>query len=140
MTETAQKIGMSSAAFRNASGLPRKGHRVSVQDLALLAARIQAEFPERMPLFARTSIRWGGLRQWNRNPALSLDLSRYGAVADGMKTGHTNAAGYCVVATATQTRKGAPPRRFIVVLAGLRSEAQRARETDRALKWALERG
>lgn len=142
MTERGEAIGLAASRFKNASGLPAQGHVMSLRDLAILTVRLERDFPEQMPMFGQRRMQWRGVRLRNRNPALRLDLRDLGAVADGLKTGHTNAAGYCVVATATQTIRepnGAPPttRRVAVVLAGLPTEAARAKETERALRWAL---
>lgn len=137
MTRRAQQLGLESAQFRNATGLPQPGHRISVADLARLADIIRRNFPERMGLFAEKSFEWSGVRQRNRNPALFLNLGR-GAKPSGMKTGHTNEAGYCVVASARKKLRKGDPVEVIVVLAGLESDAARRRETGAALRWALE--
>lgn len=137
MTARAQELGLESARFKNATGLPAQGHRISVADLARLAQRIRQDFPDRVALFSERTFAWSGVRQRNRNPALFLDLGRF-VSATGMKTGHTNEAGYCVVASARIARKGAPAREVIVVLAGLDTEAERARETEAALRWATD--
>ncbi len=136
MTARARELGLETASFRNATGLPADGHTISVADIAELSARLIAEHPERFGYFGEASMRYRGVRWWNRNPALSLDLGDLGARADGLKTGHTRAAGYCVAASAIiETADG--PRRVVVVLAGLPSERARARETEVALRWAI---
>lgn len=138
MTERARALGLETAVFRNATGLPAAGHRISVADLAALAAHIIDAHPDRRRYFRQQSVRWRGVRWWNRNPALDFDLSDLDARADGMKTGHTNAAGYCVTASAT-VRTPDGPRRVVIVLAGLPSESARAAEAERVLRWAAER-
>ncbi|MCI4666014.1 MAG: serine hydrolase [Neomegalonema sp.] len=135
MTARARRLGFKSAQFRNASGLPAAGHRISVRDLAKLAAYLVARHPKRFHFFGERSVRYRGVRRRNRNPALFLDLSDLKARADGVKTGYTSVAGYCVAATAVvSTRAGR--RRVVVVLAGLRTVGQRRRETRKLLRWA----
>lgn len=130
MTLRAQKMGLSSANFENATGLPHARHRISVADLARLSERLIRDFPDRVHYFAEQRFTWNGVTQANRNPLLGEDLG-----VDGLKTGHTNAAGYCISLSAQ--RDG---RRVVVVLAGLESEEARAREGRRALDWAYEVG
>ncbi len=137
MTRRAQELGLESAQFRNATGLPAVGHQISVADLARLAEIIRQSFPDRMPLFAEKSFEWSGVRQRNRNPALFVRLGRH-AKALGMKTGHTNEAGYCVVASARKKTRSGDRVEVIAVLAGLRSDQARRQETEAALRWALD--
>lgn len=137
MTARARALGLASATFRNATGLTAPGHEISVADIAALSAHLIAAHPGRLEYFGETSIRYDGVRWWNRNPALSFDLSDLGARATGMKTGHTRAAGYCVALSAVvATPEG--PRHVVVVLAGLPSEPARTREAERALRWAVQ--
>ena len=123
MTERARELGLHDSFFVNATGWPEDGHVMSVRDIALLAARLIRDFPQFYPLFAETSFTYNEIRQSNRNPLL------YGyAGGDGLKTGHTSEAGYGLAASAT--RSG---RRLVLVIAGLDSEQQRAREAERLL-------
>jgi D-alanyl-D-alanine carboxypeptidase (penicillin-binding protein 5/6) len=138
MTRRARALGLTTANFRNATGLPARGHEVSVADLARLAQVIRRDFPERMPLFSEKSFEWSGVRQRNRNPALFLRLGK-NVRPVGMKTGHTSIAGYCVVASARKTRRNGETVEVIAVLAGLDSERARERETEAALLWALDK-
>jgi D-alanyl-D-alanine carboxypeptidase (penicillin-binding protein 5/6) len=126
MNAKAVEIGLTDSNFVNATGWPDPGHEMSVRDLARLASRIVQRFPERHALFSIRDFTWEGITQSNRNPLLYLDIG-----ATGMKTGHTEAAGYGL--TATAERDG---RRIVVVLAGLESEQERRIEAEKLLNWA----
>ncbi|MEO1329714.1 MAG: D-alanyl-D-alanine carboxypeptidase family protein [Pseudomonadota bacterium] len=127
MTKRAREIGMRTASFKNATGLPDPEHLMSVRDLAILAQRIINDHPELYKIYSERSFEWAGVAQNNRNPLLYLDIG-----GDGMKTGHTEEAGYGIVGSAV--RDG---RRVIVVLAGLPSQQRRAREIESAISWAF---
>lgn len=127
MNETAEKIGLNNAHFVNATGLPHPEHKVSVEDLALLARRIIREFPEFYHLFSQKEFTFNGIKQGNRNPLL---YSLKGA--DGLKTGHTSEAGFCL--TGSAVRNG---RRLIEVMAGLESNKQRSEETESLMTWGF---
>lgn len=137
MNAAAWVLGMKNSRFRNPTGWPAKGHVMSAGDLALLAAHLHRHHPEAKPFLRRRHFKWGGATQRNRNPLLFVDLSDIGVVVDGMKTGYTSAAGYCAVVSAVERRKNLPPRRVIAVIAGLSSEAARAREAEAAIRWAF---
>jgi D-alanyl-D-alanine carboxypeptidase (penicillin-binding protein 5/6) len=123
MNAEAKKIGLVNSVFKNASGLPDPGMHVTAHDLARLAAYIIREFPEYYYIFGAKEFTWNNIKQPNRN----LLLKDYPG-ADGLKTGHTQASGYGMVASAKKDG-----RRLIVVLNGLTSEAERAAETKRML-------
>lgn len=126
MTAVAQDRGLSSASFKNASGLYAEGHVISAIDLAKLA-RIQIdEFPELYSIYTEEEYTWNTIQQSNRNPI----LGKRGV--DGLKTGHLNASGYGLVASAEQDGK-----RRTIVINGLESEAARAREADRLMRQAF---
>jgi len=127
MTQRAQELGLRQSTFRNATGWPAEGHRMSVRDLAKLARHIIETYPEYYPLYSERSFTWEGISQRNRNPLLALDVG-----ADGLKTGHTEEAGYGLVGSAV--RNG---RRLIVVIAGLPSARERALEAERLLGWGF---
>ncbi|WP_422026718.1 D-alanyl-D-alanine carboxypeptidase family protein [Roseovarius sp.] len=130
MTQRAQKMGMTNSTFQNSNGWPAAGHLMSVRDLALLARRIIADFPEFYPMFAETEYSFDGRapqNTQNRNPLLRLGIG-----ADGLKTGHTERAGYGLVGSAEQG-----DRRVIVVVSGLQTAAQRAEEAEALLTWAF---
>lgn len=130
MTQRAQQMGMTSSTFANASGWPQAGHLMSMRDLATLAERLIADFPEYYPLFAETSFAFDGrapANTRNRNPLLGLGIG-----ADGLKTGHTSEAGYGLVGSAKQG-----DRRVIFVLSGLDSANARAEESEAIVNWSF---
>jgi D-alanyl-D-alanine carboxypeptidase (penicillin-binding protein 5/6) len=126
MNARAAEIGLTHSHFRNATGWPEEGHEMSVRDLARLATRIVTDFPQFHPLFSIREFTWAGIRQENRNPLLYRDIG-----ATGMKTGHTEEAGYGL--TATLNRDG---RRVVVVIAGLSSARERGIEAEKLANWA----
>lgn len=127
MNDTAERIGLKHAHFENATGLPHPEHKISVEDLGLLARRIIKEFPDFYHLFSEKEFTFNGIRQGNRNPLL------YGLKgADGLKTGHTSEAGFCL--TGSAVRNG---RRLIEVMAGLESAKQRSEETESLMTWGF---
>lgn len=126
MTERAREIGLTDSTFTNSSGWPDPDHTMSVRDIANLSAIIIREFPEYYPLFAEKTYTYNNIKQRNRNPL----LYRYDG-ADGLKTGHTRASGYGLVASVSQ--RG---RRLILVVNGLQSPKQRSQETERLFDWA----
>ncbi|MBN8531220.1 MAG: D-alanyl-D-alanine carboxypeptidase [Alphaproteobacteria bacterium] len=128
MNRRAKELGMKNSHFKNASGWPAEGHVMSVHDLAILAKAITQEFPEYYPMFAEKEFTYNGIRQHNRNPLLGKNLG-----VDGLKTGHTEVAGYGIVISGTQDG-----RRVHVVLNGVNSEAIRASEAERLLKYGYQ--
>ena len=124
MTARAHELGLTQTTLKNASGWPDPGHVMSVRDLATLANIIISEYPEYYEMFSETEFEFNGIRQYARNPLLRGDVG-----ADGLKTGHTEDAGYGL--TASATRDG---RRLILVVAGLETPGQRARESERLLE------
>lgn len=127
MNETARRIGLRDSTFRNSTGWPDPEHRMTARDLAHLAKRIIADFPEYYRYYNERSFRWNDITQENRNPALARV-----AGADGLKTGHTEEAGYGL--TASAIRGG---RRLILVVNGLPSMRARAEESERLLEWGF---
>jgi len=130
MTQRAQAMGMTNSVFKNASGWPADGHVMSMRDLALLSRHIIEDFPEFYEMFAEREYRFDGRAPsniYNRNPLLGLGIG-----ADGLKTGHTEAAGYGLVGSAVQG-----DRRIIFAITGLESAAQRARESEAIVNWAF---
>lgn len=127
MNKMAKKIGLENSHFANATGLPHPDHRMSVEDLAKLARHIIAEFPQYYHLFSQKEFVYQNIRQGNRNPLLySMPY------ADGLKTGHTDEAGYCLTASA---KKG--DRRLIGVFSGLNSNKERSEEADKIMSWGF---
>lgn len=130
MTQRAQQMGMTNSTFSNASGWPQTGHLMSMRDLALLADRLISDFPEYYPLFAEEEYAFDNRvpsNRLNRNPLLSMGIG-----ADGLKTGHTQEAGYGLVGSAKQG-----DRRIIFVITGLESVAERAQESQAIVNWAF---
>lgn len=130
MTERGRQIGLTASTFANASGWPSPDHRMSVRDLGILAERLIRDFPTFYPLFAEEEFAFDNrvpANSQNRNPILSLGLG-----ADGLKTGHTNEAGYGLVGSAKQGE-----RRIVFVITGLDTEAARQDEATRILNWAF---
>ena len=130
MTKRAQEMGMMQSTFANSNGWPALGHRMSMKDLAILADRLIKDFPTYYPLFSETEFLFDGRapsNTRNRNPLLGLGIG-----ADGLKTGHTQEAGYGLVGSAKQGE-----RRVIFVISGLQSTAARAEEAERVVNWAF---
>ena len=130
MTRRAREMGMEHSTFANSNGWPAAGHRMSVEDLAILANALITDFPEYYPLFSETRFEFDGRapsNTRNRNPLLSLGIG-----ADGLKTGHTQEAGYGLVGSAKQG-----DRRVIFVLTGLNSTEQRAEEAEAIINWSF---
>ncbi|MDF1668804.1 MAG: D-alanyl-D-alanine carboxypeptidase [Roseovarius sp.] len=130
MTQRAQQLGMTNSTFANSNGWPAANHKMSMRDLALLARLLITEFPEFYPLFSETEFKFDGRAPQNtrnRNPLLKLGIG-----ADGLKTGHTQAAGYGLVGSALQG-----DRRVIFVISGLDSAQARAQEAEAIVNWAF---
>ena len=127
MTDQAHAMGMTNSNFRNASGWPDPEHVTTVRDLATLAIRTIEDFPEYYPYYAETTFTFSDIEQSNRNPLLYTASG-----ADGLKTGHTEAAGYGL--TASAERDG---RRLVLVINGVESSAERAREAERLIEWGF---
>ena len=130
MTERARQLGMMNSTFQNASGWPAAGHRMSMHDLGILAEHLIVDFPTYYPLFSEREFLFDGRvpsNTQNRNPILGLDIG-----ADGLKTGHTQEAGYGLVGSAKQG-----DRRIIFVINGLETEAARREEAERIVNWAF---
>ena len=130
MNRTAQRMGLKDTNFHNASGYfegPAPNHYSTARDLARLAAALIRDHPETHVLHAMKEYTYNGIRQHNRNRLLWADPT-----VDGLKTGHSNAAGFCLIATA---RRG--PRRLISVVLGTASEEARARDSLNLLNWGF---
>ncbi len=130
MTLRARQMGMTSSTFANSNGWPAPGHRMSMRDLALLANRLITDFPEFYPMFSETKFEFDGRAPQNvnnRNPLLRL-----GVGADGLKTGHTQEAGYGLVGSAKQG-----PRRVIFAVTGMTSAKERAEVSEQIVNWAF---
>ena len=127
MNETAARLGMSNSHFMNATGLPHAEHYSSAHDMAILARAIINEDQEHYAIYAQKEFLWNNIKQGNRNLLLWRDKT-----VDGLKTGHTAEAGYCLVASAV--RDGA---RTITSVFGTVSESARAAETQKLLTYGF---
>ncbi|MFT4794117.1 MAG: D-alanyl-D-alanine carboxypeptidase (penicillin-binding protein 5/6) [Paracoccaceae bacterium] len=127
MTERAAELGMNDSHFANATGWPDPAQYMSARDLVTLARRIIEHFPEHYALFAEEQFEWDGVKQRNRNPLLTLGIG-----ADGLKTGHTEEAGYGLVGSA---KRG--DRRIVFMIGGTDSAQARAEEAERLANWAF---
>jgi len=129
MNREAQRLGMKNTRFVNATGLPDAQHYSTARDLYTLAAALIRDFPDDYArYYAIKEYRYNNITQPNRNRLLWLDPT-----ADGVKTGHTEAAGFCLIASA---KRG--PRRLLSVLLGSTSEATRAQESLKLLNWGYQ--
>ena len=128
MNRKAEEIGLTDSNLVNSTGWPDDAHLMSPRDLAVTARRVIEEFPEYYPYFAEKSFRYNKIKQGNRNPLLYGDTG-----ADGLKTGHTRAAGYGLVASAIRN-----DRRVVMVLTGMPSARTRSFESRRLLNWAFQ--
>jgi len=127
MNQQAAILGMENSQFRNATGLPDANHYSSACDIALLTISLIERFPEQYALYSQRSFKFNGIDQPNRNKLLWRDLT-----VDGVKTGYTNDAGYCLVASAV--RQG---MRLISVVMGTDSDAARMRESQKLLSYGF---
>lgn len=127
MNQHATRLGMQNTNFQNATGLPAPEHYSTAYDLALLARAIIFDFPEQYPIYSERSFTFNNIKQSNRNLLLWRDKS-----VDGLKTGHTEEAGYCLVSSAV--RDG---MRLISVVMGARNEESRAQETLKLLNYGF---
>ncbi len=127
MTQRAREMGMTNSNFANATGWPDPNQWMTPRDLATLASRIIEKFPEYYTYFAETEFTWSDIRQSNRNPLLFRSVG-----ADGLKTGHTQEAGYGLTASAVQGG-----RRLVMVLNGMSSQRERAEESARIMAWGF---
>jgi len=129
MNREAARLGMKNTKFRNASGLPDPQHYSTARDLELLAAALIGDFPEPYAqYYSQKEFRYNNITQANRNRLLWLDPT-----VDGVKTGFTEAAGYCLIAS---SKRGA--RRLLSVLLGSTSESTRAQESLKLLNWGFQ--
>ncbi|MDR2093592.1 MAG: D-alanyl-D-alanine carboxypeptidase [Azoarcus sp.] len=128
MNREAERLGMKNTHFANANGLPHPDLYTTARDLSILASAIIRDFPEYYGLYSLKSFTYNRITQPNRNRLLYIDPS-----VDGMKTGHTDAAGYCLVASALRG-----PRRLVSVVLGATSENVRAQESLKLLNYGFQ--
>ena len=127
MNQYAQQLGMFNTNYQNATGLPGKEHYTTAKDIAILSAAVIRDFPEHYAWYAEKEFTYNNITQQNRNKLLWRDKS-----VDGLKTGHTQEAGYCLAASSE--RQGT---RLISVVLGTGSENARAQETQKLLSYGF---
>ena len=140
MNRQAQAFGLKNTTFKNATGLTEAGHRSSARDLATIATHIIRDYPEFFAYYSIKDYRYNNINQPNRNLLLRRDPS-----VDGLKTGYTDAAGYCLIATAQREfpnlgadGKGPGKRRILTVVLNTTSMEARANESQRLLNWGFQ--
>jgi D-alanyl-D-alanine carboxypeptidase (penicillin-binding protein 5/6) len=133
MNAQAKALGMNGTAYKNPEGLTEVGHITTARDLSILATRLMQDFPSFVGYYAIQKYRYPGTpaaNDTNRNLLLFRDPT-----VDGLKTGHTDAAGYCLVATAKRDFPNLPARRLLAIVLGASSENARAEEAQKLLNW-----
>ncbi|TXT32362.1 MAG: D-alanyl-D-alanine carboxypeptidase (penicillin-binding protein 5/6) [Rhodocyclaceae bacterium] len=126
MNREAQRLGMNASSFRNSTGLPDPEHYTTARDLSLLASALIRDFPEEYKkYYSMKEYTYNGITQPNRNRLLYIDPT-----VDGVKTGHTEAAGYCLISSALRDK-----RRLLSVVLGTSSDSARASESQKLLNW-----
>lgn len=132
MNKEAQALGLKNTKFMNATGLPHPEHYSTADDLALLANALIRDFPNELAYYKEKEFTWNKITQPNRNRLLWLDPT-----VDGLKTGHTEAAGYCLVATAKRGDADRS-RRLISVVLGTSSDVARMQESQKLLNYGYQ--
>lgn len=127
MNEQAKRLGMTGTNFVNPTGLPHPDHYTTANDMAKIAIAEIKEYPEHYQIYAKKEYEWNNIKQQNRNRLLWLDES-----VDGMKTGHTNSAGYCLIASAKRNNM-----RLVSVLLGADSDKIRIQESQKLLNYGF---
>jgi D-alanyl-D-alanine carboxypeptidase (penicillin-binding protein 5/6) len=133
MNAQAKALGMNGTTYKNPEGLTEVGHTTTARDLSILATRLMHDFPSFVGYYAIQKYRYPGTpaaNDTNRNLLLFRDPT-----VDGLKTGHTDAAGYCLVATAKRDFPNLPARRLLAIVLGASSENARAEEAQKLLNW-----
>ena len=133
MTKQAKKLGMNNSHFLNSTGLPNMLHYSTAEDLLLLSSALIRDFPVEFAYYKEREFTHNKITQLNRNRLLQLDPT-----VDGLKTGHTDAAGYCLIATAKRPQPGGGERRLISVVLGTASDAARTQESQRLLNYGYQ--
>ncbi|MCY4746291.1 D-alanyl-D-alanine carboxypeptidase [Pelomonas sp. UHG3] len=129
MNRQAQAWGLKNTEFKNVTGMSEPGHKASARDIAVIASRIIADFPEYYGYYSQRDYTFNKIRQDNRNLLLRRDPT-----VDGMKTGYTEAAGYCLVSSANRDFPNGK-RRLLSVVMGTNSKEARASESQKLLNW-----
>jgi D-alanyl-D-alanine carboxypeptidase (penicillin-binding protein 5/6) len=132
MNREAERMGMKSTRFANSHGLPSPDNYSTAHDLSIMAARLIADHPDYYKIYSTKDYTYNKIKQPNRNRLLWLDPT-----VDGMKTGHTTSAGYCLIATSKRPNAGGE-RRLISVMLGTVSDTVRAQESQKLLNWGFQ--
>nr|WP_227494195.1 D-alanyl-D-alanine carboxypeptidase family protein [Ramlibacter pallidus] len=133
MNQQAKALGMKNTGYRNPEGLTAPGHTTTARDLSILSTRLMQDFPEYLHYYSIKKYRYQGTptaNDTNRNMLLFRDPT-----VDGLKTGHTEAAGYCLIATAKRDFPNLQGRRLVAIVLGANSENARANEAQKLLNW-----
>ena len=133
MNRTALSLGLKNTRFANPHGLPHAENYATARDLSTLANRLVIDFPELYKIYSTKSFTYNKITQANRNRLLWLDPT-----VDGVKTGHTQAAGYCLIAAAKRPNGTHGDRRMLSVVLGTVSDSVRAQESQKLLNWGFE--
>ena len=133
MNRTASRLGLKNTRFANPHGLPHADNYSTARDLSLLANRLINDFPDLYKIYSTKSFTYNKITQPNRNRLLWLDPT-----VDGVKTGHTQAAGYCLIATAKRPNGTHGERRMLSVVLGTVSDSVRAQESQKLLNWGFQ--
>ncbi len=128
MNEQAQRLGMTGTYYMNSTGLPHPKHTTTARDLSRLTSALIRTFPEFYKIYSMKEFRYSGITQPNRNRLLFIDPS-----VDGVKTGHTESAGYCLIASARRDQ-----RRLLSVVLGTQSDGARAMESQKLLNYGFQ--
>ncbi|MDE2047803.1 MAG: D-alanyl-D-alanine carboxypeptidase [Betaproteobacteria bacterium] len=131
MNRQAQLMGLKNTTYKNPTGLPAPGHVTTARDLVTLSSRLIGDFPEYFPLYSLKEFTYNSISQPNRNLLLFRDPT-----VDGLKTGHTESAGFCLIATSHRPTPGGE-RRLISVVLGAASDNLRASESQKLLNWGF---
>ncbi len=133
MNQQAKALGMKATGYKNPEGLTESGHSTTARDLSILATRLMQDFPEYLHYYSIKKYRYEGTptsNDTNRNLLLFRDPT-----VDGLKTGHTDAAGFCLIATAKRDFPNMGSRRLLAIVLGAGSENARANEAQKLLNW-----
>ncbi|TMS57158.1 D-alanyl-D-alanine carboxypeptidase [Imbroritus primus] len=135
MNREAERMGMKGTRFMNTTGMPDPDHYTTASDLAILASHLIKDFPDLYAYYSQKEFTYNGIKQTNRNRLLWID-----STVDGMKTGHTKAAGYCLVSSAQRPLSNVPDgkRRLLSVMLGTASEQARAQESLKVLNYGFQ--
>lgn len=133
MNREARRLGMTATSYRNPTGMSHPEHYTTANDLGILVKHIIRDFPEYYKIYSEKEFTYNGIKQANRNRLLWVDPT-----VDGVKTGFTEAAGYCLIASARRQQPDGGERRLLSIVLGAPSSAARAEESLRLLNWGFQ--